>query len=90
MSIIIALILGGIVGYIASRVMGRNEGIFASIIIGIVGAIIGKSIAGAIGSGTTAYLAFSWSGLVWSFIGAIILVAILNAFQHRSNHHHQY
>jgi uncharacterized membrane protein YeaQ/YmgE (transglycosylase-associated protein family) len=42
MSLIIALITGGIVGWLAARVAGREEGIFASVAIGVVGGIIGS------------------------------------------------
>jgi len=87
MSIIVFLIIGGIIGWLAARVMGRDEGVFASVIIGIIGAFIGSWIARAIGTTTNTYLAFSWSGVLWSFIGAIVLVAIMNAFQHRTRHH---
>jgi uncharacterized membrane protein YeaQ/YmgE (transglycosylase-associated protein family) len=64
--------------------MGRDEGVIASVVIGIVGAFIGGWLASLLGSGTQSYLGFSLSGLIWSFIGAVILSAILNAFQHRS------
>jgi uncharacterized membrane protein YeaQ/YmgE (transglycosylase-associated protein family) len=87
MSIIVTLIIGGIIGWLAARAVGREEGILASIVIGIIGAFIGTWIARAVGSGTGTYLAISWAGLVWSFIGAVIFAAILNAFQHRTHHH---
>jgi uncharacterized membrane protein YeaQ/YmgE (transglycosylase-associated protein family) len=86
MGLLITLIVGGIIGWLAARVLGRNEGVIASIIIGIIGAFIGGWIASIIGSAPASMLGFSLSGLIWSFIGALILVAILNAFQHRSSH----
>jgi uncharacterized membrane protein YeaQ/YmgE (transglycosylase-associated protein family) len=91
MSLIIALILGGIIGWLGARIMGREEGIIASVVIGVVGAIIGGMLAQMLGSGTQSYLTFSWSGVLWSLVGAIILSALLNAFQRRSHHsHHSY
>lgn len=87
MSIIVTLIIGGVIGWLAARVMGRDEGVIASIIIGIIGAFIGGVLAGVLGA-NGGYLAFSWSGVIWSFIGAVILVAILNAVQRRGSHHH--
>ena len=82
MNLIIVLILGAIVGWLGARIMGRHEGLLASIVIGIVGAFIGDGLAKLLG-GPGAYLAFSWSGLLWALIGAIILAALLNAVQHR-------
>ncbi len=82
MGIILVLIIGGLVGWIGARAVGRREGVIASIIIGIVGAIIGNTIARWLGTG--GYFAFSWAGIFWALIGAIILSSILNLFQHRS------
>ncbi len=87
MSIIISLIIGGIVGWLAAKTAGRNEGIVASIVIGVIGSIIGGLLSRMLGMGDQAYLAFSWVGLFWSFVGSLILVAILNAVQNRSRHH---
>lgn len=86
MSIIAFIILGGIVGWIASGLLGRDEGIFMSIIIGIIGSFIGGFVSRLFTGGDQSYLAFSWIGLFWSLIGAIILVAIMNAVS-RPHHH---
>lgn len=81
MSIIVAIILGGLIGYLAALVMGRHEGILASVIIGIIGSFIGSFISRLFTGGDQSFLAFSWVGLFWSFVGAVILVAIMNAIQ---------
>lgn len=83
MGIIVFLILGAIVGAVAAALLGRREGIFASVIIGIIGSFIGSLVSYWVTGTDRAYLAFSWSGLFWSFIGALILVAILNALRPR-------
>jgi uncharacterized membrane protein YeaQ/YmgE (transglycosylase-associated protein family) len=83
MSIIVAIILGGIVGWIASKMLGREEGVFASIVIGIIGSFIGSLISQMFTGSDRSYLAFSWAGLLWSLVGALVLVAILNAVRHR-------
>jgi len=88
MSIIVALILGAIVGWLGARIAGREEGLFACIVIGILGAIIGNSIAKWIGAGS-GYLTLSWSSFAWSLIGAVILSAILNIIQRPSHTHHR-
>lgn len=83
MSLLVALILGGLVGWIAAAIMGRDEGIIMSIVIGVVGSILGSFLSSIFTGADRAFLALSWSGLLWSLIGAIILVAIMNAVQGR-------
>jgi uncharacterized membrane protein YeaQ/YmgE (transglycosylase-associated protein family) len=85
MSLIVALVLGGIIGWLGARLMGREEGIFSSIVIGVVGAIIGSVLARMLGSGNESYMMLSWAGVIWSLIGAVILSAILNAVQRHSH-----
>ena len=87
MGLIVALIIGGIIGWLAAAVTGRDEGMFGSIAIGVVGSIIGGLIAGLFGSHGNVFTGFSWSSLLWSFIGAVILVAILNSLQYRYRPH---
>ncbi|HET9173869.1 MAG TPA: GlsB/YeaQ/YmgE family stress response membrane protein [Candidatus Saccharimonadales bacterium] len=86
MSIIVWIILGGIVGWLAAKLLGRHEGAIASIIIGIIGSLIGGWISRLFTGSDQSFLAFSWTGLFWSFIGAIVLVAVLNAFSGRRHH----
>ena len=86
MSLIIALVIGGFIGWLAAKVAGREEGIIASVVIGVVGSVIGGILSTALSGQDQAYLAFSWTGLIWSFIGAFVLVLILNALQHKPHH----
>ncbi|HSX45460.1 MAG TPA: GlsB/YeaQ/YmgE family stress response membrane protein [Candidatus Saccharimonadia bacterium] len=86
MSIVMFIIIGGIVGWIASRIAGREEGILGSIIIGIIGSFIGSFIASLFRTAGTSYTSFTWSGFIWSLIGSIVLVALLNAFSHPRHH----
>jgi len=85
MNLLVILIIGGLVGWIAGQVAGRNEGILASIVIGVVGSFIGSFVSKLFTGSDQSYLAFSWVALFWSFVGALILVLILNAVQHRSS-----
>ena len=83
MNFIIWLIVGGIIGWLASIVMKRDaqQGIFLNIIVGIVGSFLGGFlIAPLLGSGTANTGDFSIMGLLASLIGAVILLAIVNLF----------
>ncbi len=86
MGIIAVLIIGGIVGWLAAMLLGRREGVIGSIIIGVVGSFIGSFISEMTTGRNNAYLSFSLSGFIWSLIGALILVAILNGVTGRRHH----
>ena len=82
MNFIIWLIVGGIIGWLASIVMKRPEGTILNVIVGIVGAMLGGwLISPLLGAGTINQNDFSLPGLLVSFIGAIILLAIVNLVQ---------
>ena len=84
MGLIVALIIGGIIGWLASIVMRTNaqQGILLNIVVGIIGSLLGGWIvAPLLGSGTINQNDFSIAGLVASFIGALILLAIVNLFR---------
>ncbi|KWT96731.1 MULTISPECIES: GlsB/YeaQ/YmgE family stress response membrane protein [unclassified Variovorax] len=81
MNIIIWLIVGGIIGWIASMIMRTDaqQGMVLNVIVGIVGSLIGGwLIAPLLGSATVNQNDFSIMGLVASLIGAVILLAIVN------------
>jgi uncharacterized membrane protein YeaQ/YmgE (transglycosylase-associated protein family) len=78
---ILWLIVGGIIGWLASLVMRTDakQGIFLNIVVGIVGAMLGGwLIAPLVGGASINQGDFSISGLVVSFIGAVILLAVVN------------
>jgi uncharacterized membrane protein YeaQ/YmgE (transglycosylase-associated protein family) len=77
MDLIITLIIGGIVGWLASILMRTNAqmGLFANIIVGIVGSFLGRFLANA--AGITA--AGGATGFIVSIIGAVLLIGILRA-----------
>lgn len=82
MGIIIAIVVGGVIGWLASIVMNRDAsmGIFLNIIVGIIGSFLGKFIGGFFGVGAT-LTAWSPVGLLMSFIGAVVLLLIMNLIQ---------
>ncbi|MFO0451405.1 MAG: GlsB/YeaQ/YmgE family stress response membrane protein, partial [Pseudomonadota bacterium] len=86
MNLIIWLVIGGVIGWLASIVMNRNaqQGIFLNVIVGIIGAFIGGFlIAPLFGTGTINQNDFSLTSLLASFLGAVVLLAIVNLFTRR-------
>lgn len=82
MGIIIWLIVGGIVGWLASLIMKRDgsQGIILNVVVGIVGALIGGWLIGPMLGAGSINDGFSVMSFVVSLIGAIILLAIVNLF----------
>ncbi|MES2156225.1 MAG: GlsB/YeaQ/YmgE family stress response membrane protein [Pseudomonadota bacterium] len=82
---IIALIVGGIAGWLASIVMNRNAsmGIFLNIVVGCVGSVIGNALAGPLLGVRGSVQQFSLTGLIIAFVGAVILLAVVNWFQRK-------
>ena len=81
MNIIIWLIVGGLIGWVASRIMRTDarQGIFLNVVIGIVGAVLGGWLLSPLfGVSTINQGDFSLPGLLVSLLGAIILLAIVN------------
>ena len=83
---IIALIVGGIAGWLASKVMNRDAsmGIFWNIVVGCVGSLIGNAVAGPLLGISGSVQEFSLTGLIIAFVGAVILLAIVNMVQHKN------
>ena len=79
MGLIIAIIVGGIIGWLASIVMRTDaqQGIFLNIVVGVVGSFLGNIIAGLFGMGAS-LTTFEPLALLWAFIGAVVLLAIVN------------
>lgn len=77
MDFIIWLVIGGIIGWLASIVMRTDgqQGIILNVVVGIIGSYIGGFLFGArLGGGTL-------GGLISAFLGAVILLAIVNLIQ---------
>ena len=86
MNFILWLIVGGLLGWVASMIMGTNDtqGKLMNIVVGIVGAFLGGLLLGGLfGTGTINQGDFSVSSLLVSLIGAVILLAIANFFRRR-------
>lgn len=87
MGLIILLIVGGVLGWLASIFMRTDgqQGILLNVVVGVVGAVLaGLILNPMIGGGNIMNGDFSLSALLVSFLGAVILLAIVNLFRRGS------
>jgi len=77
MGFIIWLIVGGVVGWLASLIMKTDaqQGIILNVVVGIVGAVIAGLI---IGGGTINQDQLDLTNILWSLLGAVVLLAVVN------------
>lgn len=81
MTLILIILIGGLLGWLASKVMHTDaqQGVLLNVIVGIVGAVLaGFLLSPLFGTGTITGGDFSISSLLVSLLGAIILLAIVN------------
>lgn len=84
MNLIIWLVVGGLIGWVASMIMRTDgqQGIVLNVVVGIVGAFLGGFLLSPLlGAGTVNSGDFSIAGLAVSLLGSIILLAIVNLFR---------
>jgi uncharacterized membrane protein YeaQ/YmgE (transglycosylase-associated protein family) len=83
---IIALVVGGIAGWLASLVMNRDAsmGIVWNIVVGCVGSLIGNALSGPLLGIRGSVQQFSLTGLIIAFVGAVVLLGIVNFFRRGS------
>ena len=87
MTWIIIIIVGGIIGWLASLIMRTDaqQGILLNIVVGIIGAILGGALLGPLlGGGSITSGDFSLSNLLVSLLGAVILLALWNLIRRGS------
>lgn len=80
---IIALIVGGVAGWLASVMMKRDAsmGIILNIVVGCVGSVIGNMIAGPMLGISGSVQQFSLTGLFVAVLGAVVLLGVFNLIQ---------
>ena len=84
MNLILILIVGGIIGWLASIVMRTNaqQGIILNVVVGIVGALLaGFLLAPLFGTGTINQGNFSLPAVLVSLLGSVVLLPIVNLFR---------
>jgi len=87
MKFIIWLVVGGVIGWIASLIMKTDaqQGLVLNVVVGIVGALIGGwLLSPLVGAGTLNQGDFSLPGLFVSLVGAVILLFIVNLVRRRA------
>ena len=80
---IIAIIVGGVAGWLASIVMRRDAsmGIFWNIIVGIVGALLGNAVLAPLLGVGGSIQTFDLGAFVIAILGAVVLLGIVNLVQ---------
>ena len=80
--IIVWLVVGGVVGWLASLLMrpAAQQGLILNIVVGIVGAFI----AGLIIGGGSINQDITVESFLWSLLGAVVLLAIVNLIRRGS------
>jgi uncharacterized membrane protein YeaQ/YmgE (transglycosylase-associated protein family) len=81
MGIILWIVFGAIVGWIASIIMKTRGGIIMDLVVGIVGAVIGGFVMNLLGYGGVA--GFNLYSFLVALLGAVILLAIVKAVSGR-------
>lgn len=84
MGFIIWLVVGGVVGWIASRIMrpADEQGVFLNIVVGIVGALVGGWLVSPLmGISLIDQDRFSLASMLLSLAGSVTLLAVVNLFQ---------
>jgi uncharacterized membrane protein YeaQ/YmgE (transglycosylase-associated protein family) len=79
------LIIGGLAGWIAEKIMKTEMGIVMNIIVGIIGAYIGAFLANLLGI-RLGEIFHGWflGNLIVAVVGAVILIAAVKAFRQRA------
>jgi uncharacterized membrane protein YeaQ/YmgE (transglycosylase-associated protein family) len=81
MTIILWIVFGAVVGWIASMIAGTNEGLLGNIIVGIVGSLLGGFIMDAFGQ--TGVTGFNFYSFFVAVLGSVVLLWIYRAVAHR-------
>jgi uncharacterized membrane protein YeaQ/YmgE (transglycosylase-associated protein family) len=83
MNFLIWLIVGGIVGWLASLVMKTDaqQGILLNVVVGIIGAFIGGWVVSPMVGVGTINEGISIGSILVSLVGAVILLAVVNLFR---------
>ncbi len=81
LNLLVILLVGGLVGWVASLIMRTDgqQGALMNIVIGVVGSFLGAWFFGTVLGVGSAYLSgeFSIIGIFWAVVGSVILIGLL-------------
>lgn len=82
---IVTILVGAVIGWLASLMMhtDQQQGALLNIIIGIVGSLLGGWLFGSVLGigGAVAAGSLSMMGIIWGVVGAVVLIIILKALK---------
>ena len=73
-NIIVVIIVGAIIGWVAGRIMGTRGGLLMDIAVGIAGALLAGFL---FGRETFTSGSFAVESLLWSLLGAVIVLLVV-------------
>jgi uncharacterized membrane protein YeaQ/YmgE (transglycosylase-associated protein family) len=88
---IMTIILGGLAGWIAEKVMKFDTGLIMNIVLGIVGAVVGNFLLGLLGIGLGGIDGAAYRGGIWCLRADLCIPGHQGPLtvDHRSRHRHQ-
>ena len=75
MGILLWIVFGGLVGWVASMIMGSGQGLLMDILVGIVGAVLGGWLMSYFGHGGVN--GFDLYSFLVALLGAVVLLAVI-------------
>ena len=84
MGILILLVVGGLIGWVASMIMRTDaqQGVFLNVVVGVVGALLaGFLLTPLVGGVPITSGVISLPSILLSLLGAVVLLAIVNLFR---------
>lgn len=75
-SILVMIVIGGLAGWFASIIMGKNQSMMMNIGVGIIGAFVGSYIFGILGLAVTGII----GSIISATAGAVVLIAAFGFF----------
>ena len=72
-NLIVTIIVGAIIGWVAGMIMRTRGGLLVDLVVGIVGALLAGFL---FGKGIFSQASFGIVAILWSLLGAVILLAI--------------
>lgn len=84
--ILLTIVLGGLAGLIASKLMNRDGdmGILANVLVGILGAFLANLLFAGLAGQEARLDQLSIGGFLMAVFGAVVLLAIVNLFTRKS------